>query len=209
MIRYYEHRGRIRSPSRGPRAHRNYAEDDIERCGSSELFSPPECRRPRPWTPSRARSTSSSAGGSPHRWAGCLMQRPLTRRMDLNAATLARLLRRWAVGGITAGVDADAVVDLSGPARFNSFDIKTNAPAVTMPIFIAFGKRTDLDDLAAVRAQLPARPGASSWSYSTRAMASNCFGRRAAPNSHRWPAMCSTGFATVEARAGPGLRQFH
>jgi DNA-binding transcriptional MerR regulator len=31
MIRYYEHRGRIRSPSRGPRAHRNYAEDDIER----------------------------------------------------------------------------------------------------------------------------------------------------------------------------------
>jgi DNA-binding transcriptional MerR regulator/DNA-binding HxlR family transcriptional regulator len=31
MIRYYEHLGRIRSPSRGPRAHRNYAEDDIER----------------------------------------------------------------------------------------------------------------------------------------------------------------------------------
>lgn len=31
MIRYYEHRGRIRSPSRGPRAHRNYAEADIER----------------------------------------------------------------------------------------------------------------------------------------------------------------------------------
>jgi DNA-binding transcriptional MerR regulator len=31
MIRYYEHRGRIRSPSRGPRAHRHYAEDDIER----------------------------------------------------------------------------------------------------------------------------------------------------------------------------------
>jgi DNA-binding transcriptional MerR regulator/DNA-binding HxlR family transcriptional regulator len=31
MIRYYEHRGRIRSPSRGPGAHRNYAEDDIER----------------------------------------------------------------------------------------------------------------------------------------------------------------------------------
>jgi hypothetical protein len=78
--------------------------------------------------------------------------------MDLNAATLARLLRRWAVGGITAGVDADAVVDLSGPARFNSFDIKTNAPAVTMPILITFGKRTDLDDLAAVRAQLPAMP---------------------------------------------------
>jgi len=31
MIRYYEHRGRIRSPSRSPRAHRNYAEDDIQR----------------------------------------------------------------------------------------------------------------------------------------------------------------------------------
>ncbi|HEX3197291.1 MAG TPA: MerR family transcriptional regulator [Propionibacteriaceae bacterium] len=31
MIPYYEHRGRIRSPSRGPRAHRHYAEDDIER----------------------------------------------------------------------------------------------------------------------------------------------------------------------------------
>jgi hypothetical protein len=27
-----------------------------------------------------------------------------------------------------------------------------------MPILIAFGKRTDLDDLAAVRAQLPAMP---------------------------------------------------
>jgi DNA-binding transcriptional MerR regulator len=31
MIRYYEHRGRIRTPSRGARAHRHYAEDDIER----------------------------------------------------------------------------------------------------------------------------------------------------------------------------------
>lgn len=31
MIRYYENRGRIRSASRGPRAHRHYAEDDIER----------------------------------------------------------------------------------------------------------------------------------------------------------------------------------
>jgi DNA-binding transcriptional MerR regulator len=31
MIRYYEHRGRIRSPSRGPRAHRQYADDDIHR----------------------------------------------------------------------------------------------------------------------------------------------------------------------------------
>jgi DNA-binding transcriptional MerR regulator len=31
MIRYYENRGRIRRPSRGPRAHRHYAEDDIER----------------------------------------------------------------------------------------------------------------------------------------------------------------------------------
>jgi hypothetical protein len=54
--------------------------------------------------------------------------------------------------------NADAVVDLSGPARFNSFDIKANAPTVTMPILIAFGKVTDADDLAAVRAQLPAMP---------------------------------------------------
>jgi alpha/beta hydrolase fold len=53
---------------------------------------------------------------------------------------------------------ADAVVDLSGPARFNSFDIKINAPTVTMPILIVFGKATDPDDLAAVRAQLPAMP---------------------------------------------------
>jgi hypothetical protein len=36
------------------------------------------------------------------------------------------------------------------------FDIKTNAPTVIMPILIAFGKVTDADDLAAVRAQLPA-----------------------------------------------------
>jgi hypothetical protein len=53
---------------------------------------------------------------------------------------------------------ADAVVDLSGPAQFNSFDIKTNAPTVTMPILIAFGQATDPDDLAAVRAQLPTMP---------------------------------------------------
>jgi hypothetical protein len=42
------------------------------------------------------------------------------------------------------------------PLGFNSFDIKTNAPTVIMPILIAFGKVTDADDLAAVRAQLPA-----------------------------------------------------
>jgi Alpha/beta hydrolase family len=53
---------------------------------------------------------------------------------------------------------ADAVVDLSGPARFNSLDIKTSAPSVTMPILIVFGELTDPDDLAAVRAQLPAMP---------------------------------------------------
>ncbi|HWH98750.1 MAG TPA: hypothetical protein VNT27_00340 [Propionibacteriaceae bacterium] len=57
-----------------------------------------------------------------------------------------------------ASTKADAVVDLSGPAHFNSFDIRTNAPDVTMPILIAFGKATDPDDLAAVRAQLPAMP---------------------------------------------------
>jgi dienelactone hydrolase len=53
---------------------------------------------------------------------------------------------------------ADAVVDLSGPAQFNSLDIKINAATVTMPILIAFGKLTDPADLAAVRAQLPAIP---------------------------------------------------
>jgi pimeloyl-ACP methyl ester carboxylesterase len=41
-----------------------------------------------------------------------------------------------------APTEADAVADLSGPARFNSLDIKTNAPTVTMPILIAFGKAT-------------------------------------------------------------------
>jgi hypothetical protein len=31
MIRYYEHRGRIRSAHRRPRTHHHYADDDIER----------------------------------------------------------------------------------------------------------------------------------------------------------------------------------
>jgi esterase/lipase len=57
-----------------------------------------------------------------------------------------------------ASTKVDAVVDLSDPAHFNSFDIRTNAPDVTVPILIAFGKATDPDDLAAVRAQLPAMP---------------------------------------------------
>ena len=57
-----------------------------------------------------------------------------------------------------APTKVDAVIDLSGLARFNSSDIRANAPSVTMPILIAFGKATDPDDLAAVRAQLPAMP---------------------------------------------------
>jgi hypothetical protein len=57
-----------------------------------------------------------------------------------------------------APIKADAVVDLSGPATFNSLDIKINAPTVTMPILIAFGKATDPRDLSTVRAHLAAMP---------------------------------------------------
>lgn len=55
-------------------------------------------------------------------------------------------------------VDADAVVDLSGPAQFNNLDVADDAASITMPIMVAFGKATDPADLAAVRAQLPAMP---------------------------------------------------
>jgi pimeloyl-ACP methyl ester carboxylesterase len=76
------------------------------------------------------------------------------RRVTLVGASMGGSLAVAAAGP----TKADAVVDLSGPARFNGLDIKTNAPTVTVPILIAFGKLTDPDDLAAVRAQLPAMP---------------------------------------------------
>jgi dienelactone hydrolase len=76
------------------------------------------------------------------------------RRITLVGASMGGALAVAAAGP----AKADAVVDLSGPVQFNGLDIKTNAPSVTMPILIAFGKATDPDDLAAVRAQLPAMP---------------------------------------------------
>jgi dienelactone hydrolase len=76
------------------------------------------------------------------------------RRITLVGASMGGSL---AVAAASA-TKADAVVDLSGPARFDSLDIKTNAPTLTMPILIAFGKATDPDDLAAVRAELAAMP---------------------------------------------------
>lgn len=52
---------------------------------------------------------------------------------------------------------ADAIVDLSGPAEFGSSSIAADAPNVTMPALIAFS-RQDQEDLLAVRKQLPAMP---------------------------------------------------
>jgi pimeloyl-ACP methyl ester carboxylesterase len=57
-----------------------------------------------------------------------------------------------------ARVGADVVVDLSGPASFNTSDIKQDAPTITMPILIAFGKATDPTDLKAVQSELAAMP---------------------------------------------------
>ena len=61
---------------------------------------------------------------------------------------------------VTAGakVQADAIVDLSGPADFNTSHISTDAPTVTMPALIAFGETTDPADLAAVKAEFDAMP---------------------------------------------------
>ena len=56
-----------------------------------------------------------------------------------------------------AAVRADALVDLSGPAQFDRSDVSSDAPTVTMPALIAFG-RTDPADLAAVRRALPTMP---------------------------------------------------
>lgn len=54
-------------------------------------------------------------------------------------------------------VQADAVVDLSGPAVFQYSDITDDASNITMPALFAFA-RTDPDDLAAVHAALPDMP---------------------------------------------------
>jgi pimeloyl-ACP methyl ester carboxylesterase len=55
------------------------------------------------------------------------------------------------------GTGADAVVDLSGPASFESSDINRDAGSVSMPALFAFSK-SDSADLAAVRAALPRMP---------------------------------------------------
>jgi hypothetical protein len=52
---------------------------------------------------------------------------------------------------------AYAIVDLSGPATFESANINQDASSVTMPALFAFSK-TDSADLAAVRAALPKMP---------------------------------------------------
>ena len=66
------------------------------------------------------------------------------------------------MGGTTAvhaaeATDADAIVDLSGPAEFNSMTVSADAPNVTMPALFAFS-HADQADLDAVRRQLKAMP---------------------------------------------------
>ena len=66
------------------------------------------------------------------------------------------------MGGSTAvhaarSTDADALVDLSGPAEFNGMSIASDASNVTMPAIFAFS-HVDQADLDAVRAQLKAMP---------------------------------------------------
>lgn len=61
---------------------------------------------------------------------------------------------------VTAGkpVGAAAIVDLSGPADFDDSHIIADAPTVTMPALIGFGKVTDPNDLSVVRQQLKNMP---------------------------------------------------
>lgn len=56
-----------------------------------------------------------------------------------------------------ATVEADAVVDLSGPVEFGDADLSTDASTLTMPTLFAFTP-TDSADLATVRTLLPKLP---------------------------------------------------
>jgi dienelactone hydrolase len=54
-------------------------------------------------------------------------------------------------------VDADVIVDLSGPAEFGTSSVTADAGNVTMPALFAFSN-TDRSDLEAVRKALPSMP---------------------------------------------------
>lgn len=60
---------------------------------------------------------------------------------------------------VAAAVDADAVVDLSGPVEFGTADLSVDVATITMPALFAFTP-TDADDLATVRTLLPKLPTA-------------------------------------------------
>lgn len=55
-------------------------------------------------------------------------------------------------------VDADAVVDLSGPAQFSTADVTVDAGKVTMPVLIGFSgeDRNDMEEVEKAMASMPA-----------------------------------------------------
>lgn len=63
----------------------------------------------------------------------------------------------YALTAVAAGVDVDAVVDLSGPAQFRGTDIAADAPGIDVPALFVFSARdaADRDAVAAAMAAMP------------------------------------------------------
>lgn len=63
----------------------------------------------------------------------------------------------YAMATVAAGVDVEAVVDLSGPAQFRGTDITADAPGIAVPALFVFAER-DAADRDAVAAAMGAMP---------------------------------------------------